>query len=188
VNSVCAVPNRTSAVIASEAKQSISPHKEAMDCFVASLLAMTEGSHPLLPGGHLTAPALLLLLPLLLPLLLVGAVAADEASGGGAEHAVVPRVMTGDAADHGALQAALGVGRMSRERKHGRGEQCGNYFHDEHPQVAIRRDNRITAIRFPARRDLTRRVISGMVRKHQTSDAQLRIGESRDFPMCNCTS
>jgi hypothetical protein len=28
-------------VIASEAKQSIWPHKERMDCFVASLLAMT---------------------------------------------------------------------------------------------------------------------------------------------------
>jgi hypothetical protein len=30
------------AVIASEAKQSILPRKESMDCFVASLLAMTE--------------------------------------------------------------------------------------------------------------------------------------------------
>jgi hypothetical protein len=29
-------------VIASEAKQSISPRKETMDCFVASLLAMTS--------------------------------------------------------------------------------------------------------------------------------------------------
>jgi hypothetical protein len=32
-----------SSVIASEAKQSISPHEERMDCFVASLLAMTVG-------------------------------------------------------------------------------------------------------------------------------------------------
>ena len=31
------------AVIASEAKQSISPQQERMDCFVASLLAMTKG-------------------------------------------------------------------------------------------------------------------------------------------------
>ncbi|WP_212034187.1 hypothetical protein, partial [Bradyrhizobium sp. JYMT SZCCT0428] len=31
-----------SAVIASEAKQSMAPRKERMDCFVASLLAMTE--------------------------------------------------------------------------------------------------------------------------------------------------
>jgi hypothetical protein len=30
------------AVIASEAKQSIVPRQERMDCFVASLLAMTE--------------------------------------------------------------------------------------------------------------------------------------------------
>src|SRR5205814_414038 len=30
------------AVIASEAKQSIEPHNRTMDCFVASLLAMTE--------------------------------------------------------------------------------------------------------------------------------------------------
>jgi hypothetical protein len=28
-------------VIASEAKQTIAPHKERMDCFVAALLAMT---------------------------------------------------------------------------------------------------------------------------------------------------
>jgi hypothetical protein len=35
-------------VIASGAKQSIVPHKERMDCFVASLLAMTANmtSHP----------------------------------------------------------------------------------------------------------------------------------------------
>jgi hypothetical protein len=32
---------RFKVVIASEAKQSISPSKERMDCFVASLLAMT---------------------------------------------------------------------------------------------------------------------------------------------------
>jgi hypothetical protein len=29
---------------------------------------------------------------------------------------------------------------------------------------------------------------SGMVREHQTSDAQLRIGESRDSQMCKSTS
>ena|GEM_PF-5020389 len=33
---------RPATVIASEAKQSIPPHEERMDCFVASLLAMTE--------------------------------------------------------------------------------------------------------------------------------------------------
>jgi hypothetical protein len=31
-------------VIASEAKQSLSPRKERMDCFVAALLAMTDGN------------------------------------------------------------------------------------------------------------------------------------------------
>src|SRR3978361_630450 len=35
--------NVACSVIASEAKQSILPRKERMDCFVASLLAMTEG-------------------------------------------------------------------------------------------------------------------------------------------------
>src|SRR5258708_38355277 len=33
---------RQNPVIASEAKQSIAPRKERMDCFVAALLAMTE--------------------------------------------------------------------------------------------------------------------------------------------------
>src|SRR6266700_4473958 len=36
-----AKPSIASAVIASEAKQSIAPRKERMDCFVAALLAMT---------------------------------------------------------------------------------------------------------------------------------------------------
>src|ERR1700722_3109817 len=47
------------AVIASEAKQSMPPHKESMDCFVASLLAMTtvRSAHlraRLEPLGHET--------------------------------------------------------------------------------------------------------------------------------------
>src|SRR4051794_24731411 len=40
-------------VIASEAKQSISPRKERMECFVASLLAMTEVSVNLEPYRQL---------------------------------------------------------------------------------------------------------------------------------------
>jgi small subunit ribosomal protein S16 len=36
----------TSLVIASEAKQSISPRRKKLDCFVASLLAMTRTIHP----------------------------------------------------------------------------------------------------------------------------------------------
>jgi hypothetical protein len=46
-------------------------------------------------------------LALLLPLLFLGAVAAVEATGGGAEHAVMSGIVTGDAADHGAFQAAF---------------------------------------------------------------------------------
>ena len=38
---VCCVVGVSSTVLASEAKQSIGPHKERMDCFVASLIAMT---------------------------------------------------------------------------------------------------------------------------------------------------
>jgi hypothetical protein len=37
----CLARSHTIHVIASEAKQSISPHEERMDCFVATLLAMT---------------------------------------------------------------------------------------------------------------------------------------------------
>ena len=75
-------------------------------------------------------------------------VAANEASGGGAEHAMMSGVMAGDAADRGALQAALGVGRTCRKRKRRESEQRGNYFHDEHPRVAIRTDNRLTRERL----------------------------------------
>jgi hypothetical protein len=41
-----AISPRLSRVIASEAKQSISPRKERVDCFVASLLAMTTNIRP----------------------------------------------------------------------------------------------------------------------------------------------
>jgi len=50
-----------------------------------------------------------LLIALTLTVLLVGVVAAVEAAGGGAEHAMVTGVMAGDATDDGALDAALGV-------------------------------------------------------------------------------
>ena len=45
---------------------------------------------------------------------LLGMVAAVEAAGGGAEHAVMAGIMTGDTADDGALDAALGVGGRCR--------------------------------------------------------------------------
>jgi hypothetical protein len=38
--------SKSGIVIASEAKQSIAQHKERMDCFVASLLAMTLVERP----------------------------------------------------------------------------------------------------------------------------------------------
>jgi hypothetical protein len=40
-------------------------------------------------------------------------VAAIGAAGDGADHAMVPGIMTGDTADHGAFQTTLGVGGRS---------------------------------------------------------------------------
>ena len=57
--------------------------------------------------SHSAAPALRLLL---LPRLLLGTMASIEAAGGSAKHAMVAGIVTGDAADHSALQAALGLG------------------------------------------------------------------------------
>src|SRR5882724_11113058 len=66
-----------------------------------------------------------------LAVLFVGAVAAIGAAGDGAEHAVVSGIVTGDAADHGALQTALGVGRRGgNDRERGDGENGGWGFHD----------------------------------------------------------
>src|SRR5260370_2923036 len=91
---------------------------------------MTKASHLLLPGGRLA---------LLQPLLLFRAVAAVEAAGGGAEHAVMARIVTGDAADHGTFQAALGVGRRGRrQRERGDGEKCGERFHDASSPGSVR--------------------------------------------------
>jgi hypothetical protein len=51
------VEDEKQAVIASEAKQSISPHKERMDCFVASLLAMTENEDTPSPSRGAVRPS-----------------------------------------------------------------------------------------------------------------------------------
>ncbi len=59
---------------------------------------------------------------LLLALLLLGAMTPIEAAGGRTEHAMVTGVVTGDAADHGALQAALGLGGASGRES----ERCGD--------------------------------------------------------------
>src|SRR5580692_3486347 len=88
-----------------------------------TFLAPTEqtASQLLLPGRRL----LLLFQPLLLP----GVTAAVDAAGDRAEHAVMDGIVPGDAADRGALQAALGVGGFNRQRKGSDGEQGGNRFH-----------------------------------------------------------
>jgi hypothetical protein len=56
-------------------------------------------------------------LPLLRPLLhllLLGAVAALKAAGGSTQQTLMAGIVTGDAADHRALQAALGLGSGRR--------------------------------------------------------------------------
>src|SRR5258708_40208671 len=78
----------------------------------------------LLPGRCLGLARLVVLV-----ILFVGTVAAVGATGDGAEHAVVSGIMTGNAADHGALQAALGGGRRGgNERERGDGENGGRGF------------------------------------------------------------
>lgn len=58
----------------------------------------------------------LLLLPL--PFLLLGVMAAVETPGGGAEHTVMAGIMPGNAANHGAFQATLGLdGRRCSQRE-----------------------------------------------------------------------
>ena len=53
---------------------------------------------------------------ILLLLLLLGAVTAVETARRRAEQAVMAGIVAGDAADHRALQATLGVGAIGRER------------------------------------------------------------------------
>src|SRR5258707_1069562 len=85
---------------------------------------------------------------LLLALLFIGAMAAIGATGDGAEHAVMSGIMTGDAADRGAPEATLGIGRRGgSERQHGDGEDDGGGFHDSLPKMLP--DNRRRAPRFP---------------------------------------
>ena len=76
----------------------------------------TDASHP----GLAVVLDVLLMLRLLLPRLLLGVVTAVEAAGGSSKKPVVTGIMTGDAANGRALQAALGVGgRRSRQRERG---------------------------------------------------------------------
>ena len=75
-------------------------------------------------------------MPLLLPLLPVGSVAAIEAAGGGAKHAVMTGEMAGGTSDDGALDAALGIGGGSgRERQRRDGEHSKYGSHDHVSEV-----------------------------------------------------
>ena len=60
-----------------------------------------------------------MLLALLLQFLLPGAVAALEAAGRGTQQAVTGGIVTGDAADHRALQATPGLGVTGRNHEGG---------------------------------------------------------------------
>src|SRR4051794_6986923 len=79
-----------------------------------------------LPGGLTLRPLVLL------PVLLIGVMAAVETAGGSTQQAVMAGVMARDATDHGAFEAALGLGGRREEQcdgGNGQGEDQG--FHDE---------------------------------------------------------
>src|SRR6185369_17143377 len=94
-----------------------------------------------IPGLRFARPGtteLQLLLPrgpsgllLSLTVLFVGAVPAIGAAGDGADDAVMSGIVTGDAANHGAFQATLGIsGRSGNDRQRCGGENGGCGFHD----------------------------------------------------------
>jgi hypothetical protein len=88
-------------------------------------------SHPVLA---VVLDVLVLTRRLLLLLLLPGAVAAVEASGGRSKQAVMAGIVTGDAADHRTLQAALRFGRPDSECERGNDNERGDGdFHDDNP-------------------------------------------------------
>ena len=77
-------------------------------------------------------PVLAVILALLLALLLVGTMASVKTAGCRAERTVMAGIVTGDAADHGTLQAALGLGASGRAGERNNDEQCGANLHDDH--------------------------------------------------------
>src|SRR6266849_3226365 len=82
--------------------------------------SLRERSYLLLPGGRLSRR---------LARLLLGAIAAVGASGESADRAVMSGIVAGDAADHGAFQAALCVGRRGRSHgERGESEKCDQGF------------------------------------------------------------
>ena len=83
----------------------------------------------------------------------VRAVAAVEAAGGGAEHAVMAGIMAGDPADDRTLDSALGVGRRARGNgKHGNGDggKCGLHV-GSLPEMRCRCLNRERWCEVPSR-------------------------------------
>jgi hypothetical protein len=58
---------------------------------------------------------------------------AIDASGNRAKHAMMARIVTCDATNRGALEAALGVGSRGGERETGDGKQCDDGSHDSDP-------------------------------------------------------
>ena len=84
----------------------------------------THASHAGLAVIHFRQQALMLLgRLLLLSLLFLGTVTAIEAAGGSANQTMMTGIVTGDAADHCALQAAPGIGgRRGRQRQRGSGK------------------------------------------------------------------
>jgi hypothetical protein len=89
------------------------------------------------PGTRqrLSHPVLAVILALLLALLLVGAMAPVKTTGGRTECAVMAGIVTGDAADHGALQAALGFGASDQAGERNGDKQCSDNSHDDHSLV-----------------------------------------------------
>ena len=85
-----------------------------------------------LPSATPSHPILAVILTLLLALLLLGAMTSIKATGSCAEYAVMAGIVTGDAADRGALQATLGFGASRGASKRNNDEQCSSDFHDEH--------------------------------------------------------
>ena len=117
---------------------------------VASLRRRRMRLHFFLTGGSLVCLAGGGLALALLARLLLGVVPAVEAAGGGAEHAVVAGIVTGDAADRRPFQAALGVGGRRRNRhERGSGEQQSGNFHDGVLLRSGRSLNRAAPLRFP---------------------------------------
>src|SRR3954465_8526521 len=79
-------------------------------------------------------------------------VAAVEAAGGGAEDAVMASIVAGDAADDGALDAALGVGGGGRATDEKCGGDGGEGFPGSISPQAVSRPSRARLVTVPGAR------------------------------------